>query len=56
MENITIRHTGVIKLLKFLNPKKAIGPDLVPTTILKQYADIYRTHPTTDFSAEPRYK
>ena len=40
MENITIRHSGVIKLLKSLNPKAAIGPDLVPTTILKQYADI----------------
>ena len=39
MENITIRHLGVIKLLKSLNPKKAVGPDLVPT-ILKQYADI----------------
>ena len=40
MKNITIRHPGVIKLLKSLNPKKVIGPDLVPTTILKQYADI----------------
>ena len=40
MENITIKHPGVIKLLKSLNPKKAIGPDLVPTIILKQYGDI----------------
>ena len=40
MENIKKRHPEVIKLLKPLNPKKAIGPDLVPTTILKQYADI----------------
>ena len=40
MEKITIRHPGVIKLLKSLIPKKAIGSDLVPTTILKQYADI----------------
>ena len=40
MENITIRHSGVIKLLKSLNPKKAIGPDLVHTIILKQYANI----------------
>ena len=39
-DNITIRQPGVIKLLKSLSPKKAIGPDLVPTTILKQYADI----------------
>ena len=40
MENITIKNLGVIKLLKSLNPKKAIGLDLVPTKILKQYAHI----------------
>ena len=40
MGNITIRPPGVIKLLKSLNSKKAIGPDLVPSTILKQHADI----------------
>ena len=40
MENITVRHPGVIKLLKSLNPNKAIGLDLVPTTILKQYTVI----------------
>ena len=40
MENITIRHTEVLKLLKSLNPKEAIEPNLVAATILKQYADI----------------
>ena len=33
---ITIELPGVIKLLQTLNLKKAIGPDLVSTTMLKQ--------------------
>ncbi len=32
--------SGVVKLLQSINPKKAIGPDLVPSSILKDYAEI----------------
>ncbi|XP_014679418.1 PREDICTED: RNA-directed DNA polymerase from mobile element jockey-like, partial [Priapulus caudatus] len=40
MEDISITLPGVIKLLKSLDPKKAIGPDNLPTTLLKNYAEI----------------
>ena len=40
MAEITITTKGVQKLFEKLNPKKAIGPDMVPTTILKDHADI----------------
>ena len=39
MEDIAISTNGIIKLLKLLNPKKAIGPDLVSTYILKEHAE-----------------
>ncbi len=35
MPDIVIVVAGVEKLLKNLNPKKAIGPDLLPTRMLK---------------------
>ena len=37
---ITISTPGVVKLLKSLNYRKAVGPDLVPTAMLKEYAEI----------------
>ncbi len=40
MEHIVITVPGVVKLLQSINPKKAIGPDLVPSSILKDYAEI----------------
>ena len=39
MPHIKVTTKGVKSLLQKLNPKKAIGPDLVPTRILKDYAD-----------------
>ena len=39
MPNIKVTTKGVKNLLQKLNPKKAIGPDLVPTRILKDYAE-----------------
>ncbi len=39
MGKITVTISGVVKLLNLLNPKKAIGPDMVPTSILKDYAE-----------------
>ena len=38
MTRITVTCAGVAKLLSSLNPKKAIGPDQVPTFLLKDYA------------------
>ena len=40
MPNIKVSVNGVESLLKKLNPKKAIGPDKVPTCLLKEHADI----------------
>ena len=40
MRKIKISTKGVTSLLKKLNPNKAIGPDLVSTRILKEYAEI----------------
>ena len=40
MNDIVINTAGVVKLLKQLNPRKAIGPDLVSTTMLRDYAEI----------------
>jgi hypothetical protein len=40
MPDIVISVAGVEKLLKTLNPKKAIGPDLLPTRLLKENADL----------------
>ncbi len=41
MEHIVvITVPGVVKLLQSINPKKAIRPDLVPSSILKDYAEI----------------
>ena len=39
MPHIKVTTKGVLNLLRKLNPKKAIGPDLVPTRILRDYAD-----------------
>ena len=39
MPCIRVTVKGVTNLLQKLNPKKAIGPDLVPTRVLKEYAD-----------------
>ena len=40
MEAIHIDVNGVEKLLSQLNVNKAMGPDLIPTRILKEYANI----------------
>ncbi len=40
MPDIVIVVAGVEKLLKNLNPKKAIGPDLLSTRMLKENADL----------------
>ncbi len=40
MEQIVITVPKVVKLLQSINPKKAIGPDLVPSSIFKDYAQI----------------
>ena len=40
MPRIKISVNGVETLLKKLNPKKAVGPDRVPTNLLKDHADI----------------
>ncbi len=40
MPDIKVTVKGVWKLLGTLNPRKAAGPDKVPTTILKDYRDI----------------
>ena len=40
MEAIRIEVNGVEKLLSQLNVNKAMGPDLIPTRILKDYANI----------------
>jgi hypothetical protein len=39
MKKILVTRKGVACLLKKLNPNKAIGPDLVSTRILKEYAE-----------------
>ena len=39
MPAIEVTAAGVEKLLRDLNPKKAIGPDLIPTRILKENAE-----------------
>ena len=39
MPKIDVSIEGVKKLLLRLNPKKAVGPDMVPTHILRDYAD-----------------
>ena len=39
MPKIDVSIEGVKKLLLRLNPKKAVGPDMVPTRILRDYAD-----------------
>ena len=40
MDTMTIDTKGVESLLKELNVSKALGPDLIPTSILKEHADI----------------
>ena len=40
MPRIQVTCEGVVKLLSKLNPKKAIGPDRVPTFILRDYAEL----------------
>ena len=40
MPRIQVTCVGVVKLLSKLNPKKAIGPDRVPTFILRDYAEL----------------
>ena len=39
MPEIHITTEGTKKLLEKLNPKKAVGPDLISTTILQEYAE-----------------
>ena len=39
MSHINVRTKRVVSLLQKLNPKKAIGPELVPTRILKDFAE-----------------
>ena len=40
IKDLEITLPGIVKMLKNLDIKKAIGPDLVPTRTLKEYADI----------------
>ena len=40
MHRISVSSQGIINLLQRLNPTKAIGPDKVPTCILKDHADL----------------
>jgi hypothetical protein len=37
--NIKITQDGVAKLLRNINPSKALGPDNIPNIVLKQCAD-----------------
>ena len=39
MSKISVTVNGVKNLLLKLNPKKALGPDIVPTRVLRDYAD-----------------
>ncbi len=39
MADILLTTKGVEALLKWLNPKKGIGPDLISTRVLKQYSE-----------------
>ena len=39
IERLHITTNGVCLLLKKLDPTKAIGPDLIPTRVLKEAAD-----------------
>ena len=39
LPKINVTGNGVKKLLAGLNPRKAVGPDFVPTQILKEYAE-----------------
>ena len=41
MKKLTVTKKGVKLLLDKLNPKKAIGPDQVPTYLLKEHSDIF---------------
>ena len=41
MKKLTVTKKGVKLLLDKLNPKKAIGPDQVPTFLLKEHSDIF---------------
>ena len=36
--DIVVTTKGVTKLFKALNPKKAVGPDMIPTTVLGDHA------------------
>ncbi len=40
MQSIHITTEGVCKLLRKLNPKKATGPDMISTRILRDFADV----------------
>ena len=40
MKGIKVGTAGIEALLKKLNPKKAVGPDKVPTILLKEHADL----------------
>ena len=40
LKDIVFSKQGVVKLLKAQDPTKAVGPDQVPTVILKEYADV----------------
>ncbi len=40
MPDIVVVVAGVENLLKNFNPKKAVGPDLLPTRMLKENADL----------------
>ena len=40
MKDISISEKGVLKVLHSLKINKAIGPDLIPTKILKDHAEI----------------
>ncbi len=40
MPKINITTEGVEKLLKQLNPNKAVGPDMLPTQVMKDHAEL----------------
>ena len=51
MDNIHITQNGVLKLLSNLNIHKAAGPDVIPTSLLKELAPYLAETFTTFFQA-----